>query len=433
MATQTIDLGYRPRDWQKVVHKSRKRFTVCALHRRAGKTELAVMELINEALRFGKPLGLFAYIAPFLRQAKAIAWHRLKHYACKIPGVEVNESELWVRFPGNDAVIRLFGGDNADSLRGLRLDGVVIDEVAQIKPELWEEVVQPALSDRKGWALFIGTPKGLNLFSRLYFDAQSKTDWQHARYTVYDTQAIDAAEVQRLRADMSDNAFAREYLCDFTASGDNQLISISEVEDASRRGYHENEYRFAAKIIGVDVARFGDDSSVILLRQGLAVHEPKVMHGVDNMTLAGHVAGAIVEHQPDAVFIDAGHGQGVIDRLRSLGYPVIEVHFGGKPNHDRFLNKRAEMWYGMAEWVRSGGMIPSNPRLKQDMAAPTYDYNAAGKIQLESKDAIRERGLPSPDLGDALALTFAFPVQKKPHPLQASSPNAVATDYDPYR
>ena len=434
MATQTIDLGYRPREWQKVVHKSRKRFTVCALHRRAGKTELAVMELINSALKFRKDLGLFAYIAPYLRQAKAIAWQRLKHYACKIPGVDVNETELWIRLPGNGVVIRIFGGDNADSLRGLRLDGVVIDEVAQIKPELWEEVVQPALSDRKGWALFIGTPKGLNLFSRLYFDAQSKPDWHHARYTVYDTQAIDAAEVVRLRADMSENAFAREYLCDFTASGDNQMISIAEVEDASRRAYAERDYLYAPVVIGVDVARFGDDSSVIQVRQGLAAHTPTVYHGVDNMTLAGHVAAAIDKHKPDAVFIDAGHGQGVIDRLRSLGHPVIEVHFGGKPNADRFLNKRAEMWESVAEWVRAGGSIPDVPRLKQDLATPTYSYNAAGKIQMESKDAIRERGLPSPDLGDALALTFAFPVQKKQHnPFNQRPGRMVATDYDPYR
>ena len=434
MATQTIDLGYRPREWQKVVHKTRKRFTVCALHRRAGKTELAVMELINSALKFRKDLGLFAYIAPYLRQAKAIAWQRLKHYACKIPGVEVNETELWIRLPGNGVVIRIFGGDNADSLRGLRLDGVVIDEVAQIKPELWEEVVQPALSDRKGWALFIGTPKGLNLFSRLYFDAQSKPDWHHARYTVYDTQAIDAAEVVRLRADMSENAFAREYLCDFTASGDNQLISIAEVEDASRRAYAERDYLYAPLVIGVDVARFGDDSSVIQVRQGLAAHIPTVYHGVDNMTLAGHVAGVIDKYKPDAVFIDAGHGQGVIDRLRSLGHPVIEVHFGGKPNADRFLNKRAEMWESVAEWVRAGGSIPDVPRLKQDLATPTYSYNAAGKIQLESKDAIRERGLPSPDLGDALALTFAFQVQKKQHnPFNQRPGRMVATDYDPYR
>ena len=434
MSTQTIDLGYRPREWQKVVHKTRKRFTVCALHRRAGKTELAVMELINSALKFRKDLGLFAYIAPYLRQAKAIAWQRLKHYACKIPGVEVNETELWIRLPGNGVVIRIFGGDNADSLRGLRLDGVVIDEVAQIKPELWEEVVQPALSDRKGWALFIGTPKGLNLFSRLYFDAQAKPDWHHARYTVYDTQAIDAAEVVRLRADMSENAFSREYLCDFTASGDNQLMGIADVEDASRRSYNEADYLFAPKIIGVDVARFGDDNSVILLRQGLVAHEPKVFHGTDNMTLAGHVAGAIVEHKPDAVFIDAGHGQGVIDRLRSLGHPVIEVHFGGKPNHARFLNKRAEMWHDTADWIRAGGWIPNNQRLKQDLATPTYFFNQAGKIQLESKDDIRARGLPSPDLGDALALTFAFPVQKKQHnPLNQRPGRMVATDYDPYR
>src|ERR1043165_5272175 len=109
-------------------------------------------------------------------------------------------------------------------MRGVRLDGVVVDEVAQIKPETWEDILQPALADRKGWALFIGTLNGLNLFSDLYFKAlDGRQDWHAARFTVYDTNALDADEVARIRADSSEQSFAREMLCDFSASGDDQL------------------------------------------------------------------------------------------------------------------------------------------------------------------------------------------------------------------
>lgn len=386
------------------------------------------MELVDKAMKFQLELGLFAYVAPYLKQAKAIAWLRLVHYCSKIPGIEINQSELWIRFPNNGAVIRLFGGDNADAMRGLRLDGCVIDEVAQIKPELWEEVVQPALSDRKGWALFIGTPHGLNLFSKLFFEGQQKQGWLSVRYTVYDTNAIDPVEVERLRQDMSENSFSREYLCDFSAAGDDQLISLADVEDASRRTLRVDQYQFAPVVLGVDVARFGDDACVIQRRQGLASFTPSAWHGIDNMTFAGHIAAQIDQHKPDAVFVDAGHGQGVIDRLRQLGYPIIEVHFGGKATHERYKNKRAEIWYSMAEWVKAGGVIPNEPRLKQDLATPTFSYDKSNKIQLESKDDIKARGLPSPDLGDALALTFAFPVQKA-----SRDSGRLVTDYDPFR
>lgn len=389
------------------------------------------MELIDKAMKFQKELGLFVYVAPYLKQAKAIAWLRLKHYCNKIPGIEINESELWVRLPNNGAIIRLFGGDNADAMRGLRLDGVVIDEVAQIKPELWDEVVQPALSDRKGWALFIGTPHGLNLFSKLFFEGMQKPDWLSVRYTVHDTHAIDQDEVKRLEHEMSPNSFSREYLCDFAASGDDQLLSLAEVEDASRRKLSSDQYSFAPVILGVDVARFGDDSSVIVRRQGLASFEPLVWPNVDNMTLASHVAAQIQLHKPDAVFIDAGHGQGVIDRLRQLNYHVMEVHFGGSPMDTKYKNKRAEMWYEMADWVRSGGAIANVLRLKQDLATPTYSYDAANRIQLESKDAIKARGMPSPDFADALALTFAMPVARQEF-MEGASQGGLISEYDPY-
>ena len=160
-------LGYFPRKWQRKVHLERKRFTVCALHRRAGKTTMSIAELADKAMRFTLPDGLFFYVAPFLKQAKAIAWRELKaRVAPMIPfdAVEINESELWVRFKANGAMIRIYGADNPDAMRGVRLDGCVLDEVAQMKPEVWHDIIRPALSDRKGWAIFIGTPSTSSSF-----------------------------------------------------------------------------------------------------------------------------------------------------------------------------------------------------------------------------------------------------------------------------
>ena len=432
----TVDLKYNPRAWQKICHKARRRFTVFALHRRAGKTELALMELIDSALVFKQNLGLFLYVAPFLKQAKIIAWARLKQRLqplVMVNAVEVNEGELSITFKHNGAVIRIFGGDNPDGMRGIRLDGVVIDEVAQIKPEVWNDIIQPALSDRKGWAMFIGTPSGVNLFSELFYRAKQLADWHSALFTVYDTDAIDRDEVARLRRDMSETSFAREYLCDFSASGDDQLISMADVQEAAQRQYRVGEMDYAPRILGVDPARFGDDRSVIFPRQGLQSFTPEVYRGIDNMELAARVAAKIDSWQPDAVFIDAGNGVGVIDRLRQLNYEIIEIHFGGKSMQPQYTNKRVEMWFGVRDWLRAGGAIPNDVALKQDLGAPIYWYDAANRIVLEPKDDIKKRGLPSPDLGDALALTFAMPVEKKSDIEMMRNRHKDGREHDPYK
>lgn len=434
-----LRLDYTPRDWQQECHRRLLRFSVLALHRRAGKTELAIMELLDKALQFDKDLGQFFYVAPYLKQAKAIAWARLKQKIEPLrqhEAVEVNEGELWVRFKHNGAMIRIFGGDNPDAMRGVRLDGCVIDEVAQIKPEVWNDIIQPALSDRKGWALFIGTPQGINLFSELYYRAEALPDWHCARYTVFDTNAIDAEEVERLRRDMNETSFAREYLCDFTAAGDDQLISLADAEEAARRTLRPDDIKDAPRILGVDPARFGDDRSVIFARQGLQAFAPAVFRGIDNMELAARVAAKIQDWKPDAVFIDSGAGAGVIDRLRQLGHDVVEVPFGGKAtNPSLFLNRRAEMWFEVADWLRMGGATPNDSALKQELATPIYWYDAAGRRVLEPKDDIKKRlqGGGSPDLADALALTFAYPVAKR-NPLDAyRNDRGARGDYDPYR
>ena len=428
------------RPWQRECadRAANARFMVMALHRRAGKTELALKKLLSSAARNRLDLPTYFYVAPQLKQARAIAWARLKQMVepLRVHGaIEVSEVDSLVRFLHNGAVVRIYGADNPDSMRGVRLDGCVVDEVAQIKPAVWEEILRPALSDRAGWAWFIGTPKGVNLFSELFFAAEGREGWARALYTVDDTDALAPSEVASIRSEMSENAYAREYLCDFSAAGDDQLISLTDVEQAARRVLTDADIEGMPRILGVDPARFGDDRSVIVSRQGLQVFAPQVFRGVDNMDLAARVAARMVEWQPDAVFIDSGAGAGVIDRLRQLGHEVIEVNFGGKPVTDvRFANRRAEMWMTLADQVRAGLAIPNDVALKVELATPTYSYDAQQRIIIESKDDIRKRlpGAGSPDIADALALTFAYPVVKRERLAALRARQARGTDYDPY-
>ena len=185
----SITLDYTPRAWQKECHVKKQRFSVYALHRRSGKTELAIMELIDKAIKTDKELAMFVYVAPFLRQAKAIAWARLKQKIEPLRRnsvIDINEGELSVRFKHNGAIIRLFGGDNPDAMRGLRLDGIVLDEVSQLKNELWTDIVQPALSDRLGI-----DSKSLKKFPyQLYSEVMGKVDHKGRAY-IGELQLID--------------------------------------------------------------------------------------------------------------------------------------------------------------------------------------------------------------------------------------------------
>lgn len=436
-----LTIPYTPR-WP-AIHDAleSRRFVVLVAHRRFGKTVLVINHLLKRALLCGRERGVFAYVGPLRNQAKVVAWDYLKHYSAVIPGRVVNESELCVTVPSNGGVsrIRIFGADNPDALRGLYFDGVVLDEVAQMKPDVWEEVVQPALADRGGWAVFIGTPKGVNLFSELYerasrFQAEGRKDWAAMRFPVTETNALPAEEVERLRAEQSDTVFRQEMLCDFTASADDTLITLDEVTAAMNRpgglagaGGAGAGARGLPLIMGVDVARFGSDASAVFCRRGLQAMPPEAFRGLDNMDLADRVAERIAELRPDAVFIDAGQGQGVIDRLRHMGHRVVEVPFGGKALKDtRFANRRAEMWYAVREWLRAGGSLARDEALLAELTAPRYGFDEAGRIRLEPKDDIRERLRRSTDLADALALTFAAPVGVPGLP-----PKRARSGYDP--
>lgn len=207
---------YAPRPLQAELHARLRRFNVLVAHRRFGKTVFCVNELIARAAASTLPEPRFGYVAPLLVQAKDIAWTYLKRFTAPIPGIEVRETELWVELP-NGARIRLYGADNADRLRGLYFDGVVLDEYAQMSPHVWPEIVRPMLADRQGWALFIGTPMGRNHFHALYDKASRDEAWLAARFPASATQVLAAEELAAARSAMSEQQFAQEFECSFAA------------------------------------------------------------------------------------------------------------------------------------------------------------------------------------------------------------------------
>lgn len=423
-----ITIPYKPRSIFRPFHDRTERWAIMVAHRRAGKTVACVNELIKAAMTCPLPDGRFAYTAPLYAQAKDVAWMYLRKFTAPIPGVNYHESELRVDLP-NGARIRLYGLDNYERLRGTYFDLIVLDEFGDADPRCWGEVIRPALADRKGSAIFIGTPKGINHFYELWQEVQNNPDWYKGFFPADETGIIPDGELELARAAMAPNAFRQEFLCDFSASSDNVLIPVDIASDASRRTIDERILEGIPRIVGVDVARYGADRSCIFKRCGLAAYTPLTFEKIDNMDLVGRVANIITQWNPDAVFIDGGRGEGVIDRLRQLGHDVIEVNFGGRADNPRFANKRTEIWNNMAEWLKDGGCIPNLTELKADLCGPTYSFDSQNRMVLESKDHLKERGLRSPDLADALALTWAYPVHPR---IGQRGQSRVVSDYNPY-
>jgi hypothetical protein len=407
-----ISIPYTPHRWQAELHDQQQyyRYLVLVCHRRFGKSFFAINALIHAALDFKRGDGRFAYIAPYYKQSKQVAWDYFKQFCGVIPDIHFNEAELRIDFP-NGSRIRLYGGDNPDALRGIYLDGVVLDEVADMRPNVWGEVIRPTLADRQGWAIFIGTPKGIDLFYEIYQKALQSPDWYARVLRADETGIIPDDELSSARAEMTEQQYAQEFLCDFTASTGDTLIPITLAVEASQRQILDINVKGAVKVLGVDVARYGDDRSVIFPVQGLKAYDPIVFNDISNVDLARQVIEKIRSFEPDYVRIDAGRGEGVIDYIRSHGHKCTEVNFGGMPASAYYANARAEMWGGVKKWLQAGGCIPNVPELISELAAPLYSFTAANKLVLESKEKMRERGLRSPDYADALALAVGVPLK----------------------
>jgi len=229
---EVIEIPYKPREHQLKVHEllDGKRFAVVVAHRRFGKTVAALNHLIREAVLNEKETPRYAYIAPTYGQAKRVAWDYLVKYTTPLGGTN-NISELRVDFWGRR--IQLYGSDNPDSLRGQFFDGVIIDEVGDQNPKIWTDIVRPALTDRKGWCLFIGTPKGHNHFKELRDRAEKEEGWGLLEFKASETGVVDETELKAAKNEMGESKFRQEFECSFDAPIEGSYYGemLNELED----------------------------------------------------------------------------------------------------------------------------------------------------------------------------------------------------------
>lgn len=438
-----IVIPYYPRPiWGDVIHPAldTKNRAVIVCHRRFGKTIGAINEMIIKAGQNTMLMPRYAYVAPYRVQAKKIAWEWLKHFTKTIPQKKINESELYVELPtyhegSPGARIYIVGADKPDNLRGDYLDGCILDEFAQIKKSLYGEVIIPMVTDRNGFIYIVGTPKGQNHFYEKYLKAQKNPErWFSCLYRVDESKVLTEEQINDMKAEMTPDEIRQELYCDFTASASNVVMPIDLVSAAAKRVLTERDVYGMPVIFALDVARFGDNDSVLTIRQGLFTRPQLRWHGLNTMELAARMAAEMMKHNPAIVNIDGGAmGPGVIDRLRQLGWQnIVEVNFGQAPMDPRYANARAEMYFLAKEHLEAGGCIPDDSDLKTELTVTEYSFTAAGKIQLQSKAKIKELTGRSPDGADSFALTFATPVNAAML-YECQQREIENQEYDPYR
>jgi phage terminase large subunit len=230
-----IIIPYKPREPQLQIHQAmeKDRFVVAVAHRRMGKTVAALNELIRSAMNNEQQNPRYAYIAPTYSQAKRVAWDYLTYFARPLDA-KANIAELRVDF--FDRRIQLYGSDNPDSLRGQYFDGVVLDEIGDQNPKIWNEIIRPALADRKGWCLFIGTPKGNNHFKELFDRAGQEEGWSALQFKASETKLLDEKELWAAKKEMGDDKYNQEFECSFNAAVEGSYYGklLNDLEEKGR-------------------------------------------------------------------------------------------------------------------------------------------------------------------------------------------------------
>lgn len=316
------------------------------------------------------------------------------------------------------AEAKLWSEENPDAYAGAHNPlGILLifDEASGIAAPVWsvaEGYFTEPVVDRY-WLAFSNPRKNFGAFFECF--NKNRDFWEVENIDSREVEGTDLTVYSKIIKQFGeDSDEARvEVKGQFPLTGDRGFIDRGTVEEAALRDLIKDEH--AALVMGVDVARFGSDYSVVRFRRGRDARSipSSRWKGLDNMTLAYRIAELIDEHNPDAVCIDAGNGTGVIDRLREMGYKIEEVWFGSKSDEPEYANCRAMIWGRLKEWL-PGGCIDDDQRLKDDICGPNKKFARNGDcIILESKDEMLKRGLHSPDDGDALALTFKVKVSRK--------------------
>ncbi len=338
-------------------------------------------------------------------------WHKLAHNRDWFEWTATSyylkdHPETWKAnaIPWSEHNTEAFAGTHEESVL------VVFDEASKISDSVWE-VTDGVFTTKKNIWMVLGN--GTRNSGR-FFDCfgKNKAYWHTWNIDARNCKAANKSYLERLieqygGEDKDQSRIRVRGLFPRTAT--RQLISSESIEKAMN--FEAEGWQYLPKVMGVDVARFGENSSTICLRQGRKVFDIEVLPKQDLMLTAHHVAEAIKKEHPVQIFVDgSGIGAGVVDRLRQLNFSVVDVNGGNQSLNPRYLNKRAEMWWEMKEFIEGACELPKDGRLREELTCVEYDFTDKGRIRLDRKADIMEQYGFSPDRADALALTFAYPV-----------------------
>lgn len=329
---ERIIIPYKPRDIFKSYHDNKKRWSITIAHRRAGKTVARINKLIKEAACCTKQNPRFAYLAPYYVQAKDIAWLYLKHYAAPIlalDGSKVNESELTVTFGHNNATIKLYGAENAERMRGVYQDGIVVDEGQGIKKSVLTQIILPSLADRQGWLDVSGTPKGWsNLLGDLYKIAMNDPAWFYQLIRASESRILPQEELDRQKELMSENEYEQEFECSFDAAIEGAVYG-KQINAAEKEGRIINDiYDDKLPVHTAWDLGFDDSTAIIWWQQlGMEVrvidayenHGQDIAHYCDVVTNRGYEYGVhYVPHDAANKLLAAG-GRSIVQQMVGFG------------------------------------------------------------------------------------------------------------------
>lgn len=305
-----------------------------------------------------------------------------------------------------------FAGTHADHVL------VIFDEASQIADAIWE-VAEGALTTTGAMWLVFGNPtRNTGRFRECW--TKFRRRWHRLQVDSRRAKMANKAQIKQWIEDYGeDSDFVRVRVRGvFPRAGTNQLISGEIIDAARNRTLVEEDYAHAAIVVGVDPARFGDDQSVIVVRQGPKIHEIKRFRELDTMQLAFRAKEAIDEYKPEGIFVDVvGLGAGVADKLRLIGHDVIEVNGAEKADEtNKYYNRRAEHWWRLRDWLKTSAVLEFeilDQELEDQLNGPEYGYDNHNRVQLEKKEDLKQRIGMSPDTADAIAITFDTEIIKR--------------------
>ena len=326
------EIDYKPRDQIRAFHDRKERFAIIVAHRRFGKTVAAINDLIRSCFEIDRPNVRVAYIAPYLSQAKAVAWDYALEFTRDIPEIKVNHSELRIDFL-NGARFRLFGADNYNAMRGLYFDAVVLDEMADFPASAWSNVIRPALADRRGSATFISTPKGKNEFWELWHEAQDDPNWFTAMLKASETSILDQEELDEARRTMGDDRYEQEFECSFEAAIQGAFYA-KEMKEATEDGRITRvPYDRAASVITAWDLGIGDSTAIWFAQ--FVGQEIRIIDYYENSGVGlDHYAKVLLDKDyqyeqhilpHDVQVKELGTGKSRLETLDALGIRNIEI------------------------------------------------------------------------------------------------------------